>query len=67
MPIGDINMHDTTLAGMMTCGVCYHDEFRIKITPERVVFICASCGAKTKLNPEMLLQFSEETPTPELS
>ena len=53
-------MAEMTFAGMMTCGVCYHDEFKIKITPEKVVFICAVCGAKTRVNSEVLLRFAEE-------
>lgn len=53
-------MAEMALSGMMTCGICYHDNFKIKITPERVVFICASCGAKTKVTSEMLLKFVDE-------
>jgi len=53
-------MAEMRYAGMMTCGVCYSDEFKIKITPERVVFICSACGARTKVNSEVLMRFSEE-------
>ncbi len=43
------------IEGIMTRGVCYHDVFRIKITPDKVVFIYTSHNGKTKLNVEISL------------
>ncbi len=53
----------TASSGTITCGVCHQEEFLIMTDRDRVTLVCASCGAESRLSPEIRIPHVDEPVT----
>jgi transcription elongation factor Elf1 len=53
----------TASSGTITCGVCHQEEFLIKTEKDKAILICATCGAESRLSPDIQLPNADEPVT----
>ena len=54
---GTADIFSVTIPDKITCGVCYGEDFGIRLALDSIILLCRECGAEARLRPELALAY----------